>query len=168
MTPEEKAQHEAALAAANAKIAELTTAVATNDAALKATQADLAAANAKAATERARCIELAANSIIAAGRRTTAQRAALVAELTAANDLDAAILAATNAKPALPTQSAVANLGERKAEGQGAVQVAINEAVLATAAAAKIDVHSAGGWDRAWLLTKTKNPALFGIGSAAA
>lgn len=179
MTAEEKAQIESQLAALNTKIVELTAALAAREAetlaanasnatALQTAAADLAAANAKLATERTARIELAANSIVATGRRTVAQRPALVAELTAANDLDAAILAATNAKPALPTSSAVAGLGQRKAEGHRTALVAINEAVLATAAEAKIDVHAAGGWERAWQLTKTKNPALFGTPAPAA
>jgi len=174
MTAEEKAQIESQLAALNTKIAELTAALAARDAetlaanasnatALQTAAADLAAANAKLATERTARIELAANSIVAAGRRTTAQRAELVAELTAANDLDAAITAASNAKPALPTTSAVADLGKRKAEGQKTAGVAINEAVRAYAAEHQCDLATHLGYNLAWNGAKTKNPALFGV-----
>jgi len=148
-------------AALAARDAETLAANASNAAALQSAQTDLAAANAKLATERTARIELAANSIIATGRRTTAQRLTLVQELTAANDLDAAITAATNAKPVVPTQSAVADLGQRKAEGQRTTLVAINEAVRAHAAECKIDLHAAGGWERAWSGCKAKHPALF-------
>jgi len=173
MTAEEKAQIESQLAALNTKIADLTAALAARDAetlaanasnaaALQSAAADLAAANAKIATERTKRIELAANSIVAAGRRTTAQRAALVTELTAANDLDTAILAATHAKPALPTTSAVANLGQRKAEGQQTAGVAINEAVRAYAAEHQCDLGTHIGFNLAWNGAKAKHPALFG------
>lgn len=173
MTAEEKAQIESQLAALNTKIVELTAALAARDAetlaanasnatALQSAAADLAAANAKIATERTKRIELAANSIVADGRRTTAQRAALVAELTAANDLDAAITAASHAKPALPTTSAVANLGNRKAEGQKTAGVAINEAVRAYAAEHQCDLGTHIGYNLAWNGAKAKHPALFG------
>ena len=174
MTAEEKAQIESQLAALNTKIVELTAALAARDAetlaanasnaaALQSAAADLAAANAKLATERTARIELAANSIVATGRRTVAQRPALVAELTAANDLDAAIAAATAAKPALPTTSAVAGLGQRKAEGQKTAGVAINEAVRAYAAEHQCDLTTHLGYNLAWNGAKTKNPALFGV-----